>query len=927
MKKDFLIVLFALASLYIFHSCAQIGQIEGGPKDSIPPQWIASRPLNYTTNFDQKKVKLYFDEYFKVNDAQSKVVISPPTKEEPELKLWSKKLTVILPDSLKENTTYTLQFNDAIADFTENNPMEDLTFVFSTGSVIDTMAVGGQLFDAKTLEPIESCYVAVYEEMQDSTPYLRQPDYITKTDTAGRFLISHIHPANYHVFALNDLNRNILFDMPAEPIAFLDSIITPTAQSVVYTDSLVSASGERDSIITRSETMLFPNHLQLFLFEEEHRQPYVSEYNRDERHLLRLVFNRLLDDTLQVNFLQPDSVTPTEPWFTKEVNLTNDTVRLWLTDTTLAAQDTLQLEVVYNTLDSLENVTQRMDTLRFTWEVNPKDTTNFIDFSNNLESNTINFGENISMQLGELIDSIHTSRINIFELKDTTVTDKREQGIARYQRPKIDSLIFWMKRPLPENPHFTIAGIAKQWFQYSLNDTRDKIKLQITDSAVFQTDSIEVEAHFSNLFYNEVVVRDRTALKIPFTPQRIRHAERVSNEHCFFILEKTNVTEWSIEPRNFSGANWLVKQEQVIENESIRVDFWVNESTAAMHNIALHIKVNDQTAQGNDTTLLLPVGFVNKEQELEEFERGDSVALQLQFAIPLLEEPKLEPLNFRSHQNWFDAEFNVDSTRFIAKLTDPKNIEQDSLSVRVSYSYLDSLLTKRSAQKKVLFITRTEEETKKLKLQTDSLKAIKQIEQDSIKQALDSVMLINEFEIQALEPVAYTLKEDSVYMRKYHLLADLAPEKKYRMVVDSMAFTTIWGGYNDSLQVDFTMKTVEDYGTLKLSLINCPDNAILEILDEKGERSIRIVGKVKDGVSDIELLLPEEYQLRIIEDTNGNGKWDTGNFLQKLQPERVYRFKSVIKIKEAWIAEETWDVTDDKHSFGPEEKKEKKKKK
>ena len=113
--------MIALA-LFIIHcalfiiSCARMGQPDGGWYDDDPPKVIGSTPADQSANVKSKKITIYFDEYIKLEDATSKVIVSPPQLEMPEIKSAGKRIIVELKDTLKENTTYTIDFSDAITD-------------------------------------------------------------------------------------------------------------------------------------------------------------------------------------------------------------------------------------------------------------------------------------------------------------------------------------------------------------------------------------------------------------------------------------------------------------------------------------------------------------------------------------------------------------------------------------------------------------------------------------------------------------------------------------------------------------------------------------------------------------------------------------------------------------------------------------------
>ena len=141
MYKKSAIIYFLAASLLL--ACASIGRPDGGPYDEDPPVLVSSAPLPYSVNISKKRIILNFDENIKLQNAFEKVVISPPQIEMPEIKAAAKRVTVELLDSLIPNTTYSIDFNDAIVDNNEGNPLENFSFVFSTGEQVDTFAVSG----------------------------------------------------------------------------------------------------------------------------------------------------------------------------------------------------------------------------------------------------------------------------------------------------------------------------------------------------------------------------------------------------------------------------------------------------------------------------------------------------------------------------------------------------------------------------------------------------------------------------------------------------------------------------------------------------------------------------------------------------------------------------------------------------------------
>ena len=209
-------------------SCAQITTPKGGPKDNDPPKIVhKDSDKNYQTNFTSKKITLTFNEWIKVNNPIKEIAISPPTDYPP--KITEKGRSVILEFSekevLKENTTYQINYGDAIRDFTEGNIYKNLIFIFSTGDVIDSLAVKGTVINSLTKEPQQDVIVSLYDNLNDTAFVKSKPLYFTKTNKKGEFKLSNLRSDTFQIFALVDKNVNYFYDQPDEEIAFIDSTI------------------------------------------------------------------------------------------------------------------------------------------------------------------------------------------------------------------------------------------------------------------------------------------------------------------------------------------------------------------------------------------------------------------------------------------------------------------------------------------------------------------------------------------------------------------------------------------------------------------------------------------------------------------------------------------------------------------------------
>lgn len=237
MLRRFLAILFFLLIIVSLLQCGRRGgTLTGGPKDEDPPVLEKSEPENMTTNFKGDKIRLTFDEYIKLKDVQDQLIVSPPLKNQPEISPQGgaqKYVEIKLKDTLKLNTTYTINFGQSVQDNNEGNPSSFLTYVFSTGDYIDSLEVQGAVKDAYNQKVDEFITVMLYEidsAYTDSTLFKKPPNYITNTlDSTVIFSLKNIKEGQYAIFALKDEAKNNLFDQNADKIGFLnDTIFLPS---------------------------------------------------------------------------------------------------------------------------------------------------------------------------------------------------------------------------------------------------------------------------------------------------------------------------------------------------------------------------------------------------------------------------------------------------------------------------------------------------------------------------------------------------------------------------------------------------------------------------------------------------------------------------------------------------------------------------
>ena len=352
------IFLYALL-LVLPVACASIGSPDGGPYDEEPPVLVKSTPGINATGVKDGKIEILFNENVKLQKAFEKVVVSPPQMQMPEVRSNGKKVTVELFDSLLPNTTYSIDFNDAVVDNNEGNPYENFAYVFSTGDVVDTLAVSGTVLNAEDLEPIKGIVVGLHSCLDDSAFTKRAFERVSRTDSRGRFTIKGIAPGKYRVYALADANQNYLFDQKSEKIAFMDTYVSPFATEAIRQDTVWRDSLTIDSIMDVKYTRFQPDDLVLRAFAEEMNVQYLVKNPRDEHHKFTLFFAAPNEELPSIKGLGFDI----DGKYQLESSQKMDTLIYWLNDSMLFRNDTLKLSVTYKVSDSLGMMIDRIDTL------------------------------------------------------------------------------------------------------------------------------------------------------------------------------------------------------------------------------------------------------------------------------------------------------------------------------------------------------------------------------------------------------------------------------------------------------------------------------------------------------------------------------------------------------------------------------------
>lgn len=488
MKYSAHIITLALALFAV--GCANRGVgPQGGPKDEIPPKVLKEEPQNGSTNQHSKVINLTFDEIIQLNNVQANVLISPPQAKQAQLKSFSKKVRITFEDDLKDSTTYTIDFGEAIVDNNERNPLRNYTFSFSTGDIIDTLQIAGELFYAQTLNPMSDIYVGIHRNHADSMFSTTTFDRVARTDSLGRFCIRNIHPGSYRLYALGDINRNYKYDL-GEGIAWCDTIITPTCSNTnntvnqlpdsIPTDTAETKRAHIDTTIVNTDstallpdnkdkpqrkTVFGPDNIKLLYSNEDLQRHYFMRAIRDQQHFFQLIFATQQDSVPVIKPIGEDTAWVQHSIVQYSTHL--DTVTYWLTDSSAIKIDTIRLEMTYMKSDSIFRLQPQTDTINIVYRSlkNNKNNKNRkvsertprVEYSAN-NTGTFDVYTPLTLRFKTPVKEIYADSMHLSMTIDTS-----EQKIQFRLQPKDDShMIYYL---LPETSTQNINLESGDWFE------------------------------------------------------------------------------------------------------------------------------------------------------------------------------------------------------------------------------------------------------------------------------------------------------------------------------------------------------------------------------------------------------------------------------------------------------------------------------
>ena len=426
MKHLFTKIASGIFVALLLYACAKKGRPEGGPIDEEPPEVVKTSPENYSIRFDASEIEISFNEYIVLEDPRNQIIFSPPIEPRPEVQPMSyatKDLKIILPDSLLENTTYTINFGNSIVDNNEANPLPYYSYVFSTGDYLDSLSIKGKVQDAYSRKVDNIISLMLYQadtSYTDSAVYKRTPRYIAYSqDSTNNFRLNNLKAGDYKMLAVEDNNGNYTYEPRTDKIGFIADTLKIPGDSI----------------------------FNIAVFEEE-QQVDLKRPEQVSRNKYLIGYTGSIDSTaIAIDFLNDqDSLR----WQIEKVT-DADSLNLWTRP--FLDRDSIAMKVAH------KQVTD-------TFTLRPKELEKDSLQIKQLTSSPLELYQKLTLKPSIPIRSIDTSRINAFYKKDTTNFDFSIKNYAFSNKLVFD-------HPKEENSEYVfqvLPGAFKDWLGNE-NDT------------------------------------------------------------------------------------------------------------------------------------------------------------------------------------------------------------------------------------------------------------------------------------------------------------------------------------------------------------------------------------------------------------------------------------------------------------------------
>ena len=459
--------------------CANVVTPNGGPKDNVPPVVVETSPLNNSTCFNGKSISITFDEYITLNNPSDNILISPPLATKPDFQINRKTLIIKIKEPLKEETTYSINFGEAIKDLHEGNVFKGIDYVFSTGSLIDT-----------------------------------QPDYLAKTNSDGHYQLSGLADNQYLLFAFKDGNSNLIYDLPNEEIGFYPELVRPYSvdNKIVLNDSVDSLNVNTHPVFNEAPRF----EIRSFIQEDSIQKLFKKELVKDG--LLRFVF-RYPADNVSVSVIEPLPDTfNIIPVFSER----KDTLSWYFTPN----KDSLWVSINYDTLINDTTHFCLVPRKSVSKKIKAKDeVTKSLMVNNNIQGGKLKPEQPLMLSFSEPITRVCTRDILFVADKDTVTLEFPLKPADDY------GCKFRLDRPLEPEGEYSVVVPDSVFFGLNLL-TNDTIRLKFKVGELSQYGNIfvplELEDGVRQVIVELITEKDKVVDK-----QIVNESEKVA----FLYLE------------------------------------------------------------------------------------------------------------------------------------------------------------------------------------------------------------------------------------------------------------------------------------------------------------------------------------------------------------------------------------------------------
>jgi Bacterial Ig-like domain len=347
------IVAILIVTSLLDSGCAQVGYPTGGARDTLAPVLVKANPEMSSTNVKTDKFAFTFNEYIDLADLQQNLVISPLQNKNPNITANPKTINLKFRDSLLPNTTYTINFGDAVRDINESNILKNFTYVFSTGNTIDSGSIAGKIYNAETGNIDSTIIVMLYTNIVDSLVQKKKPNYTSKVKGDGSFEFKNLPSINFNIYGLKDGDGSKTYNTETELFAFKNETVSAAKNETI---ELFAYTAKKEDAI---------------------KSPTTEKINKDKKltYTTNLIGNKDILEPMEIKFSNAIKITDTSKLILTDTFFKKQYALQYKLDSTLkqlTINTKLQLETPYVFIlnkeavkDTFNKIISKTDTIRF----------------------------------------------------------------------------------------------------------------------------------------------------------------------------------------------------------------------------------------------------------------------------------------------------------------------------------------------------------------------------------------------------------------------------------------------------------------------------------------------------------------------------------------------------------------------------------